>query len=106
MGTNNCLAEMAVLFAADCPKRMQDIQEAIARQDAAALERAAHTLQGAVSNFCTPAATAVVGELETMGRDGVLEGASAACEALETALRQLMPALARLSESSPVVSSL
>jgi HPt (histidine-containing phosphotransfer) domain-containing protein len=101
-GNEELLGEMAVLFAAECPKQMQEIREAIARQDAAVLERAAHTLRGSVSNFCAPAAVAV-GELETMGRKGVLEGALVAYEALETALEQLKPALARLTESSSAV---
>ncbi len=97
-GNEQLLGEMAVVFAAECPKRMQELHEAIARQDAARLERAAHTLRGSVSNFCAPAAVAAVSELETMGRAGVLDGASVAYEALETALQQLKPALARLTD--------
>jgi two-component system, sensor histidine kinase and response regulator len=96
-GNEELLGEMAVLFAAECPKHLQEIREAIARQDAAGLARAAHTLRGSVSNFCAPAAVAAVGELETMGRNSELEGAAVACEALEAALEQLKPALARLA---------
>jgi HPt (histidine-containing phosphotransfer) domain-containing protein len=77
---------------------MQKIREAIARQDAAVLEPAAHTFRGSASNFCAPAA---VGELETMGHEGVQEGALVACEALEAALQQMKPALARLTEGRP-----
>jgi signal transduction histidine kinase/CheY-like chemotaxis protein/HPt (histidine-containing phosphotransfer) domain-containing protein len=99
-GNEELLGEMAVLFAAECPKQMLEIREAIARQDAAVLERAAHTLRGSVSNFCAPAAVAAVGELETMGRKGVLQGATVAYEALATALEQLQPALARLTPIS------
>jgi PAS domain S-box-containing protein len=102
-GDEHLLGEMAVLLAAECPERMQEIGEAIARQDAAALERAAHTFRGSMSNFCAPAAVSAVGELETMGRDGMLEGASVAFEALETALLQLKPMLARLTEGMPAV---
>jgi HPt (histidine-containing phosphotransfer) domain-containing protein len=105
-GDEQLLGEMAVLFAAECPKRMQEIREAIARQDAACLERAAHTFQGSVSNFCAPAAVAAVGKLETMGRAGVLDGASVAYEALESALQQLKPALARLTEDRPAAPCL
>jgi signal transduction histidine kinase/DNA-binding response OmpR family regulator len=96
-GDKQLLGELAILFAADCPMRMQDIREAVALRDAGVLERAAHTFRGSVSNFCAPAAAAAVKELETMGREGVLEGASEACEALQTALEQLKPALARLT---------
>jgi two-component system, sensor histidine kinase and response regulator len=97
-GDEKLLGELAILFAEDCPRRMQEIRKAVVMQDAGVLERAAHTFRGSVGNFCAPAAAAAVGVLETMGREGVLEGASAACEALETELEQLMPALARLSE--------
>ena len=99
------LGEMAVLFAAECPKQMLEIREAIARQDAAVLERAAHTLRGSVSNFCAPAAVAAVEELEALGRKGVLEGAAVAYEALERALEHLKPALARLTEGKPAAPS-
>ena len=54
------------------------------------------------------AAAAAGGELEKIGREGGLEGASMAYEALETALQELKPALARLTEvvpSVPCVSS-
>ncbi len=101
-GDEQLLGAMAVLFAAECPERMQEIRESITVQDAAGLERAAHTLRGSVSNFYAPAAVAAVSGLETMGRAGVLEGASVAYEALETALEQLKPALARLTEGKVV----
>jgi PAS domain S-box-containing protein len=97
-GDEQLLGELAVLFTAECPRRMQDIREAITLRDVAALERAAHTFRGSVGNFCAPEAVAAVGVLETMGGEGVLEGAVAAYETLETALEQLKPALARLTE--------
>ncbi|OAI41637.1 hypothetical protein AYO40_02790 [Planctomycetaceae bacterium SCGC AG-212-D15] len=97
-GDEQLLGEMAILFAEECPKRMQEIRGAITRQDAAVLERAAHAFRGSVSSFCAPVATAAVGDLEMMGHAGVLEGASVAYAALESALHQLQPALARLTE--------
>ena len=68
--------------------------QAIVRQDATVLERAAHTLRGSVGNFCASAAVTALEELETMGHEGVLEGASVAYAALETAMQELQPALA------------
>ena len=99
-GNTQLLAEMAVLFAVECPKRLQEICVAIAQRDTAALERAAHTLRGSVSNFCAPAAVAAARTLETMGRTGVLAGAAAAYDALETAMQQLQPALAKLNQGT------
>jgi PAS domain S-box-containing protein len=85
-GDQELVAELAALFAADCPKRLQDIRQAIAAQDAAALERAAHSIRGSVAFFCAPEAAAALEELETMGRERVLEGASTIYEALEIKL--------------------
>jgi HPt (histidine-containing phosphotransfer) domain-containing protein len=96
-GDEQLLGEMAALFAAECPRRLQEIRAAVARRDAPALERAAHALRGSVSNFCAPAAAAAAEALETMGRAGNLDGVDAACAALETALERLTPALARLT---------
>ncbi|MBY0525848.1 MAG: PAS domain S-box protein [Gemmataceae bacterium] len=95
-GDAQLLGEMATLFAAEGPKLLREIRDAIARKDAALLERAAHTLRGSVSNFGAPAAVAAVGPLESMGRTGELEGASAAYERLELALQQLTKALMML----------
>ncbi len=92
------LGEMAVLFRADYPLRLREIKEAIARQDSPGVERAAHTLRGAVSNFFAGAAVAASEKLEALGRDGVLSSASAAYDELERALLQLEPELAKLSE--------
>ena len=97
-GDERLLGEMAALFAAECPQRMHEIREAIAGQDAEALQSAAHTLRGSVSNFRAAEAVAAVDELERMGRAGVLLGAAAAYGVLDKALQQLKPALARLTK--------
>jgi len=102
-GDTALLAEMAALFVAECPVRMNDIQAAIGQGDAAALERTAHTLRGSVSNFSAADATAAAQTLESMGRAGVLTGAADAFQQLEFALQQLTPALAALTytDSTP-----
>jgi CheY-like chemotaxis protein len=96
-GDKQLLGEMAVLFAADCPQRMEEMHDAIVGQDAARLEHAAHAMLGSVSTFCAPAATAAARALEAMARDGALKDASAAYDALAATLQQLNPELARLS---------
>jgi HPt (histidine-containing phosphotransfer) domain-containing protein len=99
-GDERLLAEMAALFAVECPKYMQAIKEAIARHDAAALERAAHAIRGSMNYFGAPAAAAALDELETMARAGVLDGAADICQALEVAVcQQLDPVLARLTKN-------
>src|SRR5712691_8641718 len=55
-GDAGLLAEMVGLFLQDYPRLLAAMREAAARGDAKSLERAAHTLKGAVSNFAAPAA--------------------------------------------------
>jgi CheY-like chemotaxis protein len=102
-GSRHLLGEMAVLFATECPKQMEEIGAAIVQQNAADLERAAHALLGSVSTFCAPAATAAARALESLGRDGALKDAPASYAALEAALKELNPELARLGEELQVV---
>ena len=99
-GDEQLLGELAQLFAAECPRLLLEIREAIDRKDAVMLRRAAHTFRGSVSNFCAHTAVAAATELETIGRSGDLEQVSAAYAALEAALTELNPALARLTERS------
>jgi CheY-like chemotaxis protein len=100
-GNRQLLAEIAALFAAECPKRMEAIRDAIGQHNAPDLERAAHVLVGSVSTFCAPVATAAARKLESMGRDDQLQDAHAAYQSLETALQELNPELARLGDRVP-----
>jgi PAS domain S-box-containing protein len=103
-GDEQLLEEIAALFAAECPIWMGQIQEAIDREDASALERAAHKFRGSLSAFSATAAVAAAGELEAIGRNGGVQGASAAFALLEKSIQQLTPALATLAAKSGVPS--
>jgi HPt (histidine-containing phosphotransfer) domain-containing protein len=43
--------ELAAIFAEECPRQLADMESALGRSDAAALQRAAHTLKGASYHF-------------------------------------------------------
>ncbi len=92
-GDTELLAELVMIFLQDCPRLVGAVREAVARGDARALERAAHTLKGTVSNFAAPAATAAALRLEQMGREGNLAQAGEACAALEAEIERLRPLL-------------
>ena len=62
-------------------------------QTAQQLERAAHTLKGAASNFAAAAVTAKALELENMGMKQDLAGAPEALRELEARMQQLDSAL-------------
>lgn len=91
------LQEIAGLFLEECPKLVFEIRTAIASGDAGALERAAHTLKGSVSNFAAQPASEAARRLELIGRTGHLQEAPEACGALETEIERFTLALVALA---------
>jgi len=67
-GDRELLAELVELFVAEGQALIQTIDNAVAASDPEAVHRAAHTLKGAVANFCAPAAVSAALALETAGR--------------------------------------
>lgn len=92
-GDEELLRELAALYVEDEGRLLAAMAEAIERGDADALRRAAHTLKGAVSNFCAPRAHAAAQALETAGRDGQLAAAPALLDALRKELTLVRAAL-------------
>src|SRR3989441_7134688 len=97
-GDQGLLAELVGLFLQDYPRLLTAMREAVARGDAKLLERAAHTLKGAVSNFAAPAATAAALRLEQMGHQANLTQAEEALAALEAELDRLKGLLAQFCQ--------
>ena len=93
-GDAGLLAEMVALFLHDYPRLLAAMHEAVARGDAKSLERAAHTLKGAVSTFAASRATAAALRLEQMGRQVNLTQAEEGLAALEAELHRVKSALA------------
>ena len=92
-GDQDLLVEMIQLFLADLFPMVAKIREAIQHADAKALEYAAHALKGASSNLTLSDVAACCSRLEELARQGFLESAPAAFEALEQAVARLQPAL-------------
>ena len=95
-GNRRLLREMVRVFLADYPQRLEEIKDAVGRGDAVGLERAAHTLKGSVGNFAAKSVFAAAQQLESMGRQGDLAGASVACMTLEGELDLLTDELRKL----------
>jgi two-component system sensor histidine kinase/response regulator len=95
-GDRVALAQLVELFLADAPRLLGEISEAIEAKDATALQAAAHTLKGAVSNFAAPSATQAATRLQQLGESGQLKGARDACTILEKEIEQLRAALSKL----------
>jgi len=92
------LKEVIGVFLEACPGWQAEIRAAIDAGDASRLRIAAHTLKGAVSHFGARGAYGAAHQLERMGRERKLQGAAAACTALERALDGLQSGLRALCE--------
>jgi len=62
------LVELIDIYLADAPKRMQEIEVALASNDWKLLERAAHTLKSASANIGALGLSAICKELEAKAR--------------------------------------
>ena len=82
-GDEELFRELVELFVSDYPGHLGRIREAVNDGDADGLERAAHTLKGAVGNFAAKTVFQTALDLENMGRNGEFEGALERCAALE-----------------------
>jgi two-component system sensor histidine kinase/response regulator len=97
-GDTEFLQEIAGLFAEDCPKLITEIRSAISSGNPVALERAAHTLKGSVSNFGAEPAREAALRLEVLGRNGDLQTAPEACALLEEEVQRFTQALTALAD--------
>lgn len=93
-GDEELLRELVGLYVEDEGRLLEEIDRGIAVGDATAVRKAAHTLKGAVSNFCAPRAHAAAQALEYCGRDNRLEEAPALRAALGDALTRVRTVLA------------
>ncbi|HEU4403324.1 MAG TPA: response regulator, partial [Candidatus Polarisedimenticolia bacterium] len=90
------LAEIVQVFLDSHGAMLRDVRKAIADRDAGGLERAAHTLKGAVGNFSATAAGEAAQRLEVLGREGRLSQAEEAWKALEREIGRLTEELPKL----------
>ena len=97
-GDTGLLAEVVDLFFESAPRLMRDLKKALEARDAASVERAAHTLKGAVANFGARAVFEATMRMDKLGHDRDLTGARRAWTLLEKEMGRLKKALARLAE--------
>lgn len=92
-GDWSLLREIVELFRDEYPRLIQAARAAIAAHDGRGLARTAHTLKGAVGNFCAPLAVAEIQQLECWGKSGNFPAASHTLQAVEQSLALLTSAL-------------
>jgi HPt (histidine-containing phosphotransfer) domain-containing protein len=85
--------EVNEIFAVDSRTMLAAVHDAIAAGDGPVLNRAAHTLKGALSNFSARGAMELSRNLEGLGKSADLTGAWEEYAALETELERLREAL-------------
>jgi CheY-like chemotaxis protein len=95
------LRDLAGMFEAEAPKMLAQVRAAVEAKDAAKLQRAAHTLKGAVGTFGARGTFEAALRLETMGRSCDLTGAPEATRELEHAVARLQQALADYTRAEP-----
>jgi CheY-like chemotaxis protein len=99
-GDAQLLGELIEVFLADSGSLLQQVSDAVASQDAAALERAAHKLSGMVSIFGSRPATQSAQALETMGRNRDLPHAGEVLAQLKDQMEALKEALSGLRQET------
>ncbi len=97
-GDTEFLKEIAELFLENLPGYVARVREAISREDAAALEGAAHNLKGAVGNFGAKRTYDAAYRLEAIGKKNVLSEADRLMKklmeelsSLESAIKSALP---------------
>jgi two-component system, sensor histidine kinase and response regulator len=102
LGGDEALAlEMVEIFAAESPRMLATLRNAIDAGDAEAVQRAAHNLKGSVSVFGGRPAVRSALTLEGMGREKGLSGARYAIITLEGEVDRLNRALAVFAKNRP-----
>jgi two-component system sensor histidine kinase/response regulator len=91
------LAELVEIFRREHRENLQAAQRAISSRDAEGLQRAGHTLKGALGNLSALRASDLAAELEVMGKNGALAGAQELINKLVLELTTVMQALETLS---------
>jgi PAS domain S-box-containing protein len=97
-GDGRLLAEIVELFLHSSPQLLRDVKKALAARDRKALQRAAHTLKGAVGNFGARTVWAAALKLEKIGQSGNLSQGRQALSVLEKELGRLRKELVRMAE--------
>ena len=98
-GDEELLREVAGLFLDEYPMLMREIRTAAVLRDADALQRAAHSMKGSVSNFGADGVYQAAFALEQKGRAGELDALEPCIETLASALAHIHPALVVLAET-------
>jgi HPt (histidine-containing phosphotransfer) domain-containing protein len=95
-GDLDLLREIAVLFADECPRVLQELRNALANGDAPAIGRAAHGLKGSAANFGAVSAVDAAIRIEQSARAGRIDEVHPLVELLDQTLNTLLAELEQI----------
>ncbi len=91
--------ELIEIYLQDTPKRLIELEQALASQDAPAFARAAHTIKGSSSNFGAGRLSKLALEIELQGKSGKLPASNESCVRLKAEYDLVAAALAPIAKS-------
>jgi len=92
-GDTELLGEVIELFMEDSPRMLSSVRDAVSSENAGEVERAAHSLKGALLNMAADAAAAIALQLEKMGREKELVDTASVVADLEREMGRLQAEL-------------
>lgn len=95
-GDEELIRELVTTFLTDYPSKLEQLGKALTAADAAALERAAHSLKGSVALFGAAPARSFAAELERLGRESQLDRAATVLAQLQQELERVRQVLGQL----------
>jgi HPt (histidine-containing phosphotransfer) domain-containing protein len=94
-GDEILLEQVAGIFIEDWPANRDRLLAGVAAGNAATVAKEAHSIKGAVSNFCAARAIAVMAQLELAGKAGDLAQVSSLATGAVAAVEDVVVALRR-----------
>ncbi len=94
------LHELIAIYLEDTPKQLAELQEALTKQDAARVTRAAHTIKGSSGNFGAVVFARLAQEIEAQGKANNLTAAAAGLGGLKVHFALVVDALKRIDRGT------
>ena len=92
-GDRELLIELIELFVGACSSMLRNLEEAVATADPDAIQQAAHLFKGSFAQFGAFYAADLCGRLESMGRQGDVDGALSLLPALREETERVLACL-------------
>ncbi len=96
-GGQEFLRELIGVYLEDTPLRLADLDQAMARQEAAGVSKAAHTIKGSSSNFGAGRLSTLAQEIEQKGKSGVISACGPLCIRLRAEYELVAEALRKIA---------